>query len=260
MNTPNLLVIAGNQLRHQYFANQLNFHFPLSAVFTEHFEHPETAFKGSEEREGWKQFFISRRKAEEQYLTFSNNIPSQNIPKFFNIGQGLINHDETLQAVQSFSPTKIIIFGTSLLGSKYLKLYPNCIFNLHVGLSQYYRGSSCNFWPIHELRPDLLGATIHYVERGIDSGEIINQDTIQLEENDSEYTLMVKTIILGTKLMIDSINKFNIKPPVKAEQNKNGKLYLMKHFTPEAVLKVRHLVNSGSLKHKIAEEINKRRQ
>ena len=35
---------------------------------------------------------------------------------------------------------------------------------------------------------------------------------------------MVKTIILGTKLMIDSINKFNIKPPVKAEQNKNGKL------------------------------------
>ena len=105
-----------------------------------------------------------------------------------------------------------------------------------------------------------MGATIHYVERGIDSGEIINQDTIQLEENDSEYTLMVKTVILGTKLMIDCINKPNANPPIKEKQRKSGKLYLMKHFTPQAVLKVRSLVTSGSLKQKIAEENQHRRQ
>jgi len=260
MNTPNLVVITGNQLRHLYFVNQLNFHFPLSAVFTEHFEHPETAFKKSEEKEGWNQFFIGRRKTEEYLLSCPDNIPAQHIPKFFDIETGCLNNDETLQAIQSFSPTKIIIFGTSLLDSKYLKLYPNYIFNLHVGLSQYYRGSSCNFWPIHELRPDLLGATIHYVEKGIDNGEIINQDTIELEENDSEYTLMAKTVILGTKLMIDSINKPDTKLLIKEEQKKSGKLYLMKHFTPQAVLKVRNLVTSGSLKQKIAAENQHRRQ
>lgn len=260
MNTPNLLVIVGNQLRHQYFVNRLNFYFPLSAVFIEHFEHPETVFKGSKEREGWNQFFIGRRKSEENLLNFSNSNPTQNIPKFFNIEKGRLNHDETLQAVQSFNPTKIIIFGTSLLDSKYLKLFPNCIFNLHVGLSQYYRGSSCNFWPIYELRPGLLGATIHCVEKGIDNGEIIKQGTINLEENNSEYILMVKTVILGTKLMIDAINKPNTNLPIEEEQNKNGKLYLMKHFTPQAILKVRHLVTSGGLKQKIAEENKNRMQ
>ena len=260
MSTPNLLVITGNQLRHRYFVNQLNFHFPLSAVFIEHFEHLETAFKGNEEKEGWSQFFIGRRKTEEHLLSCPNNIPVQNTPKIFDIEKGRLNHNKTLKAIQSFNPTKIIIFGTSLLDSKYLKLYPNCIFNLHVGLSQYYRGSSCNFWPIHELRPDLLGATIHYVEKGIDNGEIINQDTIELEENDSEYTLMAKTVILGTKLMIDSINKPDTKLLIKEEQKKSGKLYLMKHFTPQAVLKVRHLVTSGSLKQKIASEKQHRKQ
>ena len=220
MNIPNLLVIAGDQLRHQYFANQLNFYFPLSVVFTEHFEHPETGFKTKEEKEGWNQFFINRRQTEEHLLRFSNNIPAQNIPKFFDIAKGRLNHDETLQAIQNFNPAKIIIFGTSLLDSKYLKLYPNCIFNLHVGLSQYYRGSSCNFWPIHQLRPDLLGATIHYVEKGIDNGEIIYQDTIKLEENDSEYILMVKTLILGTELMIDCINKPNANLPIKENKEK----------------------------------------
>ena len=260
MNAPNLLVITGNQLRHRYFVNQLNFHFPLSAVFIEHFGHPEIAFKGNEEKEGWNQFFIGRRKTEEHLLSCPNNISAQNTPKIFDIEKGRLNHNKTLKAIQSFNPTKIIIFGTSLLDSKYLKLYPNCIFNLHVGLSQYYRGSSCNFWPIHELRPDLLGATIHYVEKGIDSGQIINQDTIQLEENNSEYMLMVKTVILGTTLMIDSINKPDTNLPIKKEQNKKGKLYLMKHFTPQAVLKVRHLVTSGSLKQKIALENQHRRQ
>ena len=97
MNAPNLLVITGNQLRHRYFVNQLNFHFPLSAVFTEHFEHPETAFKGNEEKESWNQFFTCHRKTEENLLNFSNSNPTQNIPKFFNIEKGRLNHDKTLQ-------------------------------------------------------------------------------------------------------------------------------------------------------------------
>ena len=134
----NLVVIAGNQLRHEYFVRQLNINFPLSAIFIEHLEHPEIIFKSSEERIGWNQFFIDRRKTEE-YLLSSNSFPIKNTPKRFNIGQSRLNHHETLRSINSFSPNKIVIFGTSLLGSEYLKLYPNRILNLHVGLSQYYR-------------------------------------------------------------------------------------------------------------------------
>ena len=118
-------------------------------------------------------------------------------------------------------------------------------------MSQYYRGSSCNFWPIYEFKPDFLGATIHYVEKGIDRGEIVKQDIIELEEEDSEYILMAKTVVLGTKLMIDSINKHRKNLSTKERQSITGKLYLMKHFTPQAVLKVRHLVTSGSLRQRI---------
>ena len=68
-----LLVIAGNQLRHQYFINQLNRHFPLSAVFTEHFEHPQISFKESEGGGIWDEFFIGRQKEEENFLTMVYN-------------------------------------------------------------------------------------------------------------------------------------------------------------------------------------------
>ena len=53
---------------------------------------------------------------------------------------------------------------------------------------------------------------------------------------------------------------FSVSRTIEDKQNKKGKLYLMKHFTPQAVLKVRHLVTSGSLKQKIASKNQHRRQ
>jgi folate-dependent phosphoribosylglycinamide formyltransferase PurN len=153
--------------------------------------------------------------------------------------------------IRKFNPTKIIIFGTSLLGSKYLKLYPDRIWNLHVGLSQYYRGSSCNFWPIYDLKPQFLGATVHFVGKGIDDGNIVIQNTIALDKNDSEFVLMTKPIILGTKLMIESIKRINPDLTMNKNPQNNRKLYQIKDFNPKAVMKVKNLVDSGKLKRKI---------
>ena len=111
-------------------------------------------------------------------LQVYENDPFQENLKIFNIKKGFLNSDKTLQLIQKLNPTKIIIFGTSLLGSKYLKLYPDQIWNLHVGLSQYYRGSSCNFWPIYDLKPQFLGATVHFVGKGMYDGNIVIQNTM----------------------------------------------------------------------------------
>ena len=99
MNTQKLLVIAGNQLRHQYFVNQLNSHFPLSAVFTEHFEHPKISFKDHDEENTWNSFFIGRQKTEEDFLRCSNRLATKNKPKYFKIEKGQLNQDDTIKAM-----------------------------------------------------------------------------------------------------------------------------------------------------------------
>ena len=147
MTSKKLLVITGNQLTHKYFLNQLGSQFKLSAVFIENVQYPDPSFNSDEERKTWDEFFLIRHKTEKSLLqVYENNLFQEN-PKIFNIEKGCLNSDKTLQLIQKLNPTKIIIFGTSLLGLKYLKLYPGRILNLHVGLSQYYRGSSCNFGP-----------------------------------------------------------------------------------------------------------------
>ena len=256
MKNQKLIIITGNQLPHKYFINQLNKHFSLSAVFIENFEYPIPNFKTDDEEKVWNEFFFFRKKTEDKLLHFSSRNSTLNRPMFFNIEKGALNKNETLQSIYRFNPTKIIIFGTSLLHAKYLELFPNCIFNLHVGLSQYYRGSSCNFWPIYDLKPNLIGATIHFVSAGIDDGKIVMQDKIKLTEYDSEFELMIKPIILGTSLMIKTINESMSNLITAKKPLKKGKLYLIRDFSSQAILKVREHVSSKKLKNKIIETLN----
>ena len=94
-------------------------------IFIENTQYPDPPFNSDEERKTWDEFFLIRDKTEKALLqAYENNLFQEN-PKIFNIEKACLNSDKTLQLIQKLNPTKIIIFGTSLLGSKYLKLYPD---------------------------------------------------------------------------------------------------------------------------------------
>ncbi len=54
------------------------------------------------------------------------------------------------------------------------------IINLHISLLPYNRGASPNFWSFIDDTPK--GVTIHYVDEGIDTGDIIAQKELFFDE------------------------------------------------------------------------------
>ena len=42
-----------------------------------------------------------------------------------------------------------------------------------MGVSPYYRGSSCNFWAAYDKNYHMVGATIHMLSKGLDSGDML---------------------------------------------------------------------------------------
>lgn len=247
----NILVITGEDLRHQYFVNQLNARFPLAAVLTEAMFYPEPDARSDEEKNAWDWFFARRKNFEDQAFGPQNWNLTLNTPTLIKIPIGKLNAPETVEIIQRYRPGFIAIFGTGLLGPKILDLYPNQIFNLHVGLPRYYRGSSCNFWPIHNKRLEALGASVHLTSPGIDTGEITGQATIELDSNDDEQTLAGKTLTTGIELMVSAIHNWRDGTLNFTSPDKIGKLYLRKDFTPGAVLRVRKMVESGELKRQL---------
>ncbi len=67
-----------------------------------------------------------------------------------------------------------VVFGASFIkGWLCDHLVERGAFNIHMGLSPYYRGSSCNFWAMYDARPHMVGATIHQLSSGLDSGPML---------------------------------------------------------------------------------------
>ena len=171
-NEINLVVLIGEGLRHQHFLFQLNSKHRISAVFIEQSKYPQPIAKTENEKDAWKWFFERRKTFEHETITPTLNINTLNNPDVFHVKKNELNSLEILTRLKEISPDFIACFGTGILHERILSNYANCIFNLHVGIPEYYRGSSCNFWPIYNGDLKNLGATVHIIEKGIDTGKI----------------------------------------------------------------------------------------
>ena len=71
-----------------------------------------------------------------------------------------------------------------ILKKEILDLFPDRAINMHISLLPYNRGADPNFWSFIEGTPK--GVTIHYLDQGVDTGDIIIQKEIKFVSPDVE--------------------------------------------------------------------------
>src|SRR3990167_3987166 len=80
----------------------------------------------------------------------------------------------TLTSVAKVSPDFIVSHGCRQILRPYLlDLFPDRVVNLHIAYLPWNRGADPHIWSAIEGTPS--GVTIHYVDKGIDTGDIIAQ-------------------------------------------------------------------------------------
>jgi methionyl-tRNA formyltransferase len=95
---------------------------------------------------------------------------------------------ETLRAIEALRPDIAVsaLFGY-ILRPTFLELMPAGCVNIHPALLPYNRGAFPNVWSIVEGTP--AGVTLHYIDSGIDTGNIIAQREIPVEPIDTGESL-----------------------------------------------------------------------
>lgn len=90
---------------------------------------------------------------------------------------------ETLK--DALSSDVYIVFGASYIKDWLVDfLVQQKAINIHMGVSPYYRGSSCNFWALYDFRPEYVGSTIHLLSKGLDSGDMLYHALPTLNDED----------------------------------------------------------------------------
>ena len=79
-----------------------------------------------------------------------------------------------------------ISFGYQYIISRDILRNKDCpIVNLHLGYLPYNRGSNPNFWSFYESTPS--GITIHMIDSGIDTGDIICRKQIAFDKGEKTF-------------------------------------------------------------------------
>jgi hypothetical protein len=98
-----------------------------------------------------------------------------------------------------------VVFGASYVkGPLCERLVALRALNLHLGVSPYYRGSACNFWALHDGRPDLVGATVHLLTAGLDSGPMLFHALPRAGVHDP-FVLGMRAVDAGQRALVDAI-------------------------------------------------------
>ena len=81
----------------------------------------------------------------------------------------------------------------SILSKKFLKEWHRKVINIHPSLLPSFRGKNAVKQAL-EQRVKTAGCSVHFVDEGIDTGEIISQEKVQVSSNDDEETLGKKIL------------------------------------------------------------------
>jgi methionyl-tRNA formyltransferase len=92
--------------------------------------------------------------------------------------------EQTLDRVRALQPDiGLSVFFGYIMVPSFLELFPLGCINLHPAFLPYNRGAYPNVWSIVEGTP--AGATLHYVDTGVDTGNIIAQYQVPVHPTDT---------------------------------------------------------------------------
>lgn len=79
------------------------------------------------------------------------------------------------------------------------------LFNIHFSLLPAYKGMYTSAWPLLNGEVE-TGVTLHEIDKGIDTGNIIAQRKFQIENQDTARSIYLKYISYGSRLVIENLD------------------------------------------------------
>ena len=92
-----------------------------------------------------------------------------------------------MRKLRPTSPSRFLF--AYVVNDDFIELFPKGCINLHPALLPHNRGRFPNIWSIVSKTP--AGVTLHYIDEGIDTGDVIAQKEVPVEVTDTGAELFI---------------------------------------------------------------------
>lgn len=254
-----IIIFTGSKTRHKRFANRLINKFPDNVIYWFEINKKTSLKKTKKKFQNYLNYLISNPKIFfikliDKMFTLYSKEKTQDYDKIendFYYYETRINNfkkkvnflkietpncDEVYRILEKEKPLLIVTLG----GAKYSRRlidYAKISLNQHDGWCPEYRGSNTVDWTLFHRDYFKVGNTVHLLSDKIDAGHIIRRSTINLSENDTPYICFLKSVSLGTELIIETIENLFKEKKIKIfkQSEKNQKTYYQKNYTKNVI-------------------------
>ncbi len=116
----------------------------------------------------------------------------------------------------------VINGGLPILNFSIIKLCKKGLLNAHPGILPNYRGLDPVKWTLKNK--DKIGATIHFIDEGIDSGPIVIKKVLQKIQANNIVELRLEVIRFASVLLAEFL-RFPEKYKIKKQKKEEGQIY-----------------------------------
>ena len=139
-----------------------------------------------------------------------------------------LSADTTVEYIKRNKIDLLLNAGGELYRKNILAGPPQGVFNVHKGFLPSYRGYHVVEWSL--FNGHQVGVTLHYVNTGLDTGDIVQSASIPVEAADSVATIRAKSYPLQVDLMVSGVKQLAAGVIVRTPQARaDGRQYFSMH-------------------------------
>jgi methionyl-tRNA formyltransferase len=148
----------------------------------------------------YERHFHERSETEERHFGRHDQFPVD-VPTC-TIRREELNSDKVRNFLADIPARLLLSYGVHILQQETLAAANvHYRWNIHGGLSPWYRGCITHFWPSYLLEPQMTGFTIHELTNELDHGPVIHQSGTRLVRGDGLHDLACRAVkLLGEEL------------------------------------------------------------
>jgi len=115
------------------------------------------------------------------------------------------NTERTEMLLKKIGPDILILGQVGIVGKRILAIPSKGTLNSHPGILPKYRGIDVHLWAIHNDDYGNLGASVHWVDEGIDTGKIIRKDPYSVVKSDTLGTIFNNIENLSVSILTETM-------------------------------------------------------
>lgn len=136
-----------------------------------------------------------------------------------------VREDTMVQTLKNYVPDVIVVAAYGqLLPESILTIPPLGCINIHASLLPKYRGAAPIEWAIIDGEQK-TGVTTMYMEKGLDTGDMLDKTEVVIEPTDTGETLHDKLAEAGAKLILETLTKLGQGKATRTKQDDSLSCY-----------------------------------